>query len=259
MSNYWECMELSKPEAGKAGAVQASVAPENPAHGDDSDRRYKAFNLAHDIRKFEIELFWKRGTYFWAFILAAFTGHFAAVNFLLKGKGVSLDSLCGLTMLSMVALCVTSFFCFFFSFAWVLMNKGSKYWQKNWEAHIDEMEGEFSGNLYETILNSKDQSFQKNPFTLEAYDYSVTKITMMTSIVLTIAAAGLFLFNATVLLFHGSECFKHLLSIVFVKYLAAVVLVVLMIVLSILMCSNKMEGNTDISYGQLVKWVSRKK
>ena len=39
-----------------------------------------AFNIAHEIRRFEIELFWKRGTYFWAFILASFTAYFATID-----------------------------------------------------------------------------------------------------------------------------------------------------------------------------------
>jgi len=35
----------------------------------------KALNLALDIRKFEIELYWKRATYFWTFIGAALAGY----------------------------------------------------------------------------------------------------------------------------------------------------------------------------------------
>jgi hypothetical protein len=35
----------------------------------------KALELALDIRKFEIDLYWKRATYFWAFITAAFAGY----------------------------------------------------------------------------------------------------------------------------------------------------------------------------------------
>ncbi len=141
-SNYWKCMGLSEPND---DTPKTDAVPPNPANGTDSDRRYEAFKCAHDIRKFEIDLFWKRGTYYWAFILAAFTAHFAAVNFLLKGKCLSFEYLCSRSALSLVVLCVTSFFCFFFSFAWMLMNKGSKYWQKNWESHIDELESEFSG------------------------------------------------------------------------------------------------------------------
>jgi len=37
----------------------------------------KALQLAHDIRKFEIDLYWKRATYFWTFIAATFAGYFA--------------------------------------------------------------------------------------------------------------------------------------------------------------------------------------
>ena len=34
-----------------------------------------ALAYALDIRKFEIELYWKRATYYWAFIAAAFAGY----------------------------------------------------------------------------------------------------------------------------------------------------------------------------------------
>jgi hypothetical protein len=40
------------------------------------DRRVEALKYAHDIRKFEIELYWKRAAYFWTFIGAAFAGYF---------------------------------------------------------------------------------------------------------------------------------------------------------------------------------------
>ncbi len=35
----------------------------------------KALELALEIRKFEIELYWKRATYFWAFITIALAGY----------------------------------------------------------------------------------------------------------------------------------------------------------------------------------------
>ncbi|MBV5304022.1 MAG: hypothetical protein JZU70_07475 [Chlorobium sp.] len=40
----------------------------------------KALKHALDIRKFEIELYWKRATYFWALIVVAFTGYFAILG-----------------------------------------------------------------------------------------------------------------------------------------------------------------------------------
>ena len=33
-----------------------------------------------DIRKFEIDLYWKRAAYFWAFIAATFAGYFALLG-----------------------------------------------------------------------------------------------------------------------------------------------------------------------------------
>ena len=35
----------------------------------------EALRFALEIRKFEIELYWKRGTYFWAFIAVAFAAY----------------------------------------------------------------------------------------------------------------------------------------------------------------------------------------
>ena len=39
----------------------------------------KALDLALEIRKFEIELYWKRATYFWAFITVAIAGYVTAL------------------------------------------------------------------------------------------------------------------------------------------------------------------------------------
>ncbi|WP_437438215.1 RipA family octameric membrane protein, partial [Vibrio cholerae] len=49
-----------------------------------------AFAQASDIRKFEIELYWKRATYFWALIAVAFAGFFAVASGDFKGGGQSL-------------------------------------------------------------------------------------------------------------------------------------------------------------------------
>ena len=42
----------------------------------DRQRRY----IALDIRKFEIDLYWKRAAYFWTFIAAAFGAYFLMFN-----------------------------------------------------------------------------------------------------------------------------------------------------------------------------------
>ena len=70
MSNYWDKMKLNPSDMNK----------------DDIERRREAYNLAHEIRKFEIGLFWQRATYYWAFILAAFTSHFALIGLLFNSN-----------------------------------------------------------------------------------------------------------------------------------------------------------------------------
>src|SRR5258705_6442151 len=40
----------------------------------------KAYEKAWDARKFEIDNYWKRATYFWAFQAASFTGYFAILS-----------------------------------------------------------------------------------------------------------------------------------------------------------------------------------
>ena len=78
----------------------------------------KALTAALDTRKFEIELYWKRATYFWAFI---------AVTFAAYGLVQRLDT-DDKTFMSFFLSCLG----FILSFGWVLANRGSKQWQENW-------------------------------------------------------------------------------------------------------------------------------
>ncbi len=41
-----------------------------------SAKQVEALKHAHDIRKFEIDLYWRRAAYFWTFIAAAFGAFF---------------------------------------------------------------------------------------------------------------------------------------------------------------------------------------
>ena len=99
----------------------------------------KTLEKALETRKFEIELYWKRTTYFWAFIASSFAGYFVVIK-LTQFKEMTI-------VVSMIGL--------LFSIGWYLANRGSKYWQKNWEAHVDMLEDEQIGPLYGTILNPK--------------------------------------------------------------------------------------------------------
>ncbi|OZT17141.1 hypothetical protein [Serratia marcescens] len=104
-----------------------------------NDKLKNAFEKISDIRKFEIDMYWKRATYFWTIIAVTFTGYFAlSVAKDLENKEIYL------LLISSMGLV--------FTFAWYLANRGSKYWQENWENHLDLIEDEITGPLYKTIL-----------------------------------------------------------------------------------------------------------
>ncbi|MDV0675306.1 hypothetical protein VC636_10025 [Citrobacter freundii] len=95
-----------------------------------------ALDKAHDIRKFEIELYWKRATYFFAFftvITAAFGYLFTSEKHSLFAPGVSIIGI-------VLSIC------------FIYVNKGSKYWQCNWEYLIDKLEVYITGNLYKVYF-----------------------------------------------------------------------------------------------------------
>lgn len=115
------------------------ITPEEYLNAFDGDKRGKALERALDTRKFEIDLYWKRATYFWTFIGATLAG-FIAIQ---AGTSSSRD------LLSVLLSCLGTVF----SFAWLLVNRGSKYWQENWEKHVDLLEDTETGPLYKITLS----------------------------------------------------------------------------------------------------------
>lgn len=106
----------------------------------DSEKTDSALQHALDIRKFEIGLYWQRATYFWTLIAATFAGYFAVL---------SAEHMNDKEFNAYVLACVG----LIFSLAWFLTNRGSKYWQENWENHVDMLEDRTTGPLYKTILH----------------------------------------------------------------------------------------------------------
>ena len=104
---------------------------------------------AYELRTFEIEHYWKRATYFWGFQIAIF----AAFGFLLREistKGSSTGwhpvalALAGLGVLT--------------AWASYLSARGSKFWQENWERHIDMLEDKIEGRLHKTVWLDRGKS-----------------------------------------------------------------------------------------------------
>ena len=141
---------------------------ENQTQTKESDSRAgRALAYAMDIRKFEIELYWKRATYFWTFIGAAFAAY--ALTYKTASEHEPWLSL------------LFSVLGFMFSFSWYLVNRGSKFWQNNWERHVDLLEDMALGPLYKIIA---EDTSSKNPLTA-AGSFSVTKINQILSLFVT--------------------------------------------------------------------------
>ena len=109
-----------------------------------------ALERAWHNRDFEIEKYWSRATYFWAFIAAAFAGYIAVMTSEKIKPGFQNE-------LAFMVICMG----IVFSSAWLMVNIGSKKWQENWEKHIDMLEDEVTGPLYKTVWNKRAFSVSK--------------------------------------------------------------------------------------------------
>jgi len=109
-----------------------------------------ALEYAHDIRKFEIELFWKRATYFWVFISLIALAYGSLLSFLITEK---IDPPYFKNFLFAMIMLFNSLG-IIISYIWYLAMKGSKFWQVNWETHIDMLEFYVTGNLHKVLFKS---------------------------------------------------------------------------------------------------------
>jgi antitoxin component of MazEF toxin-antitoxin module len=132
---------------------------------DEDAKSRAALKEAWDIRKFEIELYWKRAGYFWTFIGAAFAGYFLVYK---EGAVANSDVLFVINCLGLV-----------FSIAWYFAIRGSKFWQLNWEKHVDWLENDVTGPLYKTFLDHADFPFRS---LIGPYRFSVSKINTILSL-----------------------------------------------------------------------------
>jgi hypothetical protein len=122
----------------------------------------KYFEIAADVRKFEIGLFWQRSLFFWGFIGAAF------VAYADLGNRDNLDH---------AGQIIVACFGFVCSVAWTLLNRGSKYWQEAWEAKTERREGAVLGE----DLFARDEPVQRKFILLRARRYSVSKLVIALS------------------------------------------------------------------------------
>ena len=139
------------------------------------NKRKKALKRAHEIRKFEIERYWQRANYFWLFQAAIFT----AVGFFFNTSSTALPKV-NLITIALVMLGVMT------SFANLLSAKGSKFWQENWEKHIDMLEDNIEGRLYKTVWLDKG---------VPSFSVSKINITLNRCFVIFWCATALYIFH----------------------------------------------------------------
>ena len=95
---------------------------------------------AEEIRRFEINLYWRRTTYCWTLIAAAFVAFFGILSANGLDRSVKL----------LIAFVVANVG-FVFSIGWYFINRGSKFWQQNWETQVDILEKNLGENLYRSV------------------------------------------------------------------------------------------------------------
>ena len=133
----------------------------------DKDLIKKAFEIALDTRKFEIDLYWKRTAYFVLFIGAIFVGYYNVFS----------NSKSHWASLFIAALG------FLLSLLWYMANRGSKFWQENWEAHIEELSTYLGTPIFGIIKSRKDPICK----VMGHYPFSVSKVNQMVSLIITIS------------------------------------------------------------------------
>ncbi|MDD4309207.1 MAG: hypothetical protein PHO32_02405 [Candidatus Cloacimonetes bacterium] len=143
------------------------------------EQAVEALKNALDIRKFEIELYWKRASYFWTFIgliYVAYCGVLVKMDVITIGFRFCDSQVSILYLISCIGLCL--------SLAWFYVNKGSKFWQENWENIISMLEEYSIGPSYKLILERSDvKGFQAvHRILFEPESYSVSKINQLVSL-----------------------------------------------------------------------------
>jgi hypothetical protein len=103
----------------------------------DAESRQRALDRAHELRKFEINLYWKRASYFWTVQAAAF----AFVGFLRGASAVEAQ-----------AFIIPAALGFLTAVVGYLSARGSKFWQDSWEGHVDLLEPACEARLSQVFV-----------------------------------------------------------------------------------------------------------
>lgn len=168
-----------------------------------------AYETASRIREFEIELFWKRATFFWAFIAAIYTAYYQILTKIYDlGRCANPRYQHG-----SIPLLVLSALGLFFCFSWLLSSYGSKHWQENWENHLELLENDVTGPLYKTYEAGQ--------------AYSESKITIAAGWAVTVCSYGLLIYEFASMLLSRTKWTKGIAAVGIVMAFSVIVAVCL--------------------------------
>jgi hypothetical protein len=134
---YFKALGLAAPPAKKQATSKTGFDESEAGTDHERSAREAALKRSHEIRQFEIELYWKRATYFWVLQAAVFT----ALGLIWKDDAKQIPEIVPVALAALGLLTAAA--------GW-FSAQGSKFWQENWERHIDMLEDEFEGKLHKT-------------------------------------------------------------------------------------------------------------
>ena len=166
--------------------IKRGISKEDYIREFDREKLEEAFKIALETRKFEIELYWKRTGYFVLFTSAVFVGYYKT----LPTSGTpDKGEICLLPFL-------LSSLGFLLSLLWYMANRGSKFWQENWEAHIEMLSTHLGIPIFGIIKHSTSSKLDL----MKEYPFSVSKVNQMVSLIVTASWFLLFAFNLVCLI-----------------------------------------------------------
>ena len=190
----------------------------------------EALKQALDIRKFETDLYWKRATYFWAFIASTFIAYFSVAKENVEWQPVSKDAV----------LFIIAFFGLFLSCCWFCINKASQYWIRNWEHQVELLEDEIIGPLYKRNIVNNEAGCGLKRIILGPYKHSASRINQLLSFAVIILWVYIVLLSVYSLLPPFFACFSSFFTwLSFSTIIAAVTFIIFVLLFVVLFkCCN---------------------
>lgn len=214
----------------------------NPSGPSAKSKLEKALDRAYRLRTFEIERYWNRATYFWGYQVAIF----AALGFLWASASAAPAARVNPNELGLVKFALSGLGVLT-ALANSLSARGSKFWQENWEKHIDMLEDYIEGRLHKTVWLQKGKK-----------SYSVSRIHKGLSDVFVVFWVLILLYEAWTFL--GSPSFGWPSALTSQDVLTGILLLLTFIGGAYLWCQKSRLHATlpqpDGAHGDSIKWRS---